>query len=110
VHPLAISQSLFKAGRNGCGDITDTLDVCETEEAIGRVQDRNRSLLKAINRERPDLYATLGEAFQARREALAPATCDAKRARSDKRKRTKTTPQANAIIALPFLAGHDATS
>jgi hypothetical protein len=51
-------------------DIADIIGVCESEQAIDTVQDRNRALLKAISREQPDEYAGLGEVFSARREAL----------------------------------------
>jgi len=51
-------------------DIEDIAGVCETEEALGLVQERNRELLKSLSRERSDLYAELGNAFSARREAL----------------------------------------
>ncbi len=91
-------------------DVVDTLDVCETKEAIGRVQDRNRSLLKAISRERADLYAALGKAFQAKREALAQASIEAKRARTEKRKRPKAPSLLSPVVALPLLAPQDAAS
>ena len=53
-------------------DIADTLAICETNEALNRVQSGNRNLLKALCRERPDLYANLGEAYEPRRATLAP--------------------------------------
>ena len=51
-------------------DIEDIISLCESEAAIGLVQERNRELLKALSREQADLYHQLGEAFAARREAL----------------------------------------
>jgi len=51
-------------------DIRDIIGVCESNQAIDLVQDRNRELLKAMSREQPDLYADLGCIFQARRDAL----------------------------------------
>jgi hypothetical protein len=51
-------------------DIEDILGVCESEHAISLVQERNRAPLKALSRERADLYQQMGEAFTARREAL----------------------------------------
>lgn len=52
-------------------DIAEMVGVCETQEALARVQNSNRALLKAIGRERPDLYAALGDAFGARKSSLA---------------------------------------
>jgi hypothetical protein len=51
-------------------DIEDIVSVCETEQALGVVQERNRELLKGISRERPDFYRQLGEAFSNRRKVL----------------------------------------
>lgn len=51
-------------------DIEDIVSLCESDPAIGLVQERNRELLKALSRERQDLYRELGECFGARREAL----------------------------------------
>ena len=51
-------------------DIEDIVAVCETEQAIGLVQERHRELLKSLSREQPALYRELGEAVTARREAL----------------------------------------
>lgn len=51
-------------------DIEDIVCVCESPQAIGLVQQRNRELLTAISRERQDLYRQLGECFAARREVL----------------------------------------
>jgi hypothetical protein len=54
-----------------CLDIEDMVSLCESEQAISTVQERNRELLKALAREQPALYAQLGQAFVSRREALA---------------------------------------
>jgi hypothetical protein len=51
-------------------DIADIVGVCESEQAIDTIQDRNRELLKALGRERADLYAELGVSFTGRRELL----------------------------------------
>lgn len=53
-------------------DILDVVRVCETGEALDRLQNTNRALLKAICRERPELYSTLGEKIRDRRAAIAP--------------------------------------
>jgi hypothetical protein len=57
-----------------CLDIEDIVSVCETEMALSTVQDRYREQLKALNRELPQRYAELGNAFVARREALKTFT------------------------------------
>jgi len=51
-------------------DLEDIVSLCESESAIDLVQDRNRDLLRALSRERHELYQNLGEAFAARREVL----------------------------------------
>lgn len=53
-----------------CEDIQDVVQVCESEEAIGLVQERNRQLLGSVSRERPELYAWLGQVFSNRRAQL----------------------------------------
>lgn len=51
-------------------DIADIIEVCESEQALATVQDRNRDLLKAMSREKPALYEELGRSFTTRRESL----------------------------------------
>lgn len=51
-------------------DIEDIVAVCETEQAIDTVVERNRGLLKAISRERSELYAELGQCLIERRQSL----------------------------------------
>ena len=50
--------------------IIDIASSCISTEALKRLQDRQRGLLKAISRERPDLYSRIGETFGDRRNAL----------------------------------------
>jgi hypothetical protein len=52
-------------------DIIVMIGICESEEALGRVQDGKRAQLKAISRECNSLYVAIGEAFASRRTALA---------------------------------------
>jgi hypothetical protein len=54
-------------------DILEIIRVCQTEEALERVQGSNRGLLKSISRERPDLYTRIGESMRGRRHDVAPA-------------------------------------
>jgi hypothetical protein len=76
-------------------DILDIVGVCESEQAIDTVQNRNRELLKAISRERAELYAELGTRFTERREYLRgrakEAAAKPKRARSAKGSRRADT-------------------
>lgn len=58
-------------------DIIDIISVCESDQAIATVQERQRELLKAISRERPALYADLGHAFSDRRELIRGRTATA---------------------------------
>jgi hypothetical protein len=53
-------------------DIEDMVRVCETGEALDRVQSTYRTILRAASKRRPDLYAAIGAAVQARRLALKP--------------------------------------
>lgn len=48
-------------------EVADMVGVCESEEALTRVQDRYRALLKAVSRDRADLYRRIGDAFGSRR-------------------------------------------
>ncbi|WP_308515816.1 ERF family protein [Sphingomonas flavescens] len=52
-------------------DITDIIEVCESEQALSLVQERHREFLTALARERDDLYADLGKSFDRRRQTLA---------------------------------------
>jgi len=75
-------------------DIEDIVAVCESEQAIDTVQERNRELLKAISRERVELYRELGECFTARRHLLRTRTTPppAKPKKSKTRTATQTEP------------------
>ena len=52
-------------------DVIDMIGICESEEALVRVQDGKRAQLKAISRECNTLYVAIGEAFASRRATLA---------------------------------------
>ena len=62
-------------------DVMDTLGICESIAAVDRVQSGKRPQLRAISRERPDLYAALGECFSQRRQVLLAQVCPPKKAR-----------------------------
>jgi hypothetical protein len=72
-----------------CLDIEDIVALCESEQAISIVQERNRDLLKALAREQPKLYAELGQAFVRRREILASRTSANKPSRRARSQRAK---------------------
>ena len=55
--------------------IIDIASSCVSQEALERLQERQRALLKAISRERPDLYAQIGEAFARCGESINGAAC-----------------------------------
>lgn len=53
-----------------CRDILETIGICESLEAIDRVQTTQRVLLRSLSRERPELYAELGDVVSQRRAVL----------------------------------------
>ena len=55
--------------------IIDIIESCATQEALERLQERQRPLLKAVSREKPDLYAQLGAAFAKRTVMLSGEQC-----------------------------------
>ena len=70
-----------------CVDIEDIISLCESEQALATVQERNRALLKALSREQPKLYARVGKAFAGQRENLSsmiPPLSEARRGRPAK--------------------------
>jgi len=46
--------------------ITQTIAICQSEEALERVQKTHRNSLNSLKREQPALYAAIGTAFAAR--------------------------------------------
>ena len=56
-------------------DITDMIGICETVEALDRVQATYRGPLRAASKREPEIYAAIGAAMQGRRHTLTrPAT------------------------------------
>lgn len=55
-------------------DIIEMIRVSHSEEALDRVQNTNRAMLKAIQRERGDLYDAVGIEFANRRRELMPSS------------------------------------
>ena len=67
--------------------ILDMIKACESGEGLDRVRTRQGQLLYALKRERPDLYANIGQGFAMRGQQLTapkpkppakPRTCAAK--------------------------------
>ena len=56
---------------NWCDGICDMIGLCESVDALDRVRTRHGALLAALKRERPELYARIGEAFTKRSQQLA---------------------------------------
>jgi hypothetical protein len=81
-------------------DIADIIGVCETEQALRLLQDRNRKLLLALSRAEPELYRTLGEAVSKRQQDLTtragpkPKTKAAARARAPSKTAVREPEQA----------------
>jgi len=67
--------------------IIDMIGVCETREAMSLVQNRYRELLLAVSRERPDLYASVGQSFAERGTWM-----DEQRAPAQLKRRTRSAP------------------
>ena len=63
-------------------DIIDIAKLCETDEALDRLQATQRQRFKAISAERRDLYDRIGDAVRGRRFELRPKT-SRKRARGN---------------------------
>lgn len=70
--------------------IIDLIGLCESEEALNRVQDTYRPMLKAISRERSELYAALGEAFARRRHVFGGSKHPVRAKSETKRPSTKS--------------------
>lgn len=54
-------------------DMQDMVNICETTEAVDRVQATYRALLRAASVRRPDLYQAIGQVIQARRDKVKPS-------------------------------------
>jgi hypothetical protein len=54
-------------------DIQDMVRICESGEALDRVQATYRAMLRAASKRRPDVYAAIGDSIKARRQVLASA-------------------------------------
>lgn len=75
-------------------DIEDIVTLCESDQAICLVQERNRELLKSLSRERRDLYQQLGAAFTARREVIQQRRASTK----PRKRRTQSTDEQSKAV------------
>ena len=76
-------------------DILEIVRVCETQEALDRLQSNYRGLLKALSSQRPALYSAIGAAVQGRRRAIS----------TPKRRRPKTNGAAKPAGESAELVG-----
>lgn len=53
-------------------DIQDMIRICESPEALDRVQSTYRASLRAASKRQPAIYAAIGTAMLARRQGLSP--------------------------------------
>lgn len=64
-------------------DVIEIVGSCQTAEAVDRVQESNRGLLRAVAMHEPKLFASIGEAIRARRAEVAPPPAEAKSVKSN---------------------------
>ena len=88
--------------------ITDILCSCQSAEALSRVQDRYRTQLLGLSRERPDLYSTVGATFATRSEELDRSGSEGPLA--SKLARSKPTPSRQTLATSPQEDAHVETS
>ena len=87
--PSALTGEPVEGWARWAKEVVDTLGICESIAAVERVQSGKRPQLRAISRERPDLYSALGECFAQQRELLLAPTCPSKKARRPSVRRIK---------------------
>lgn len=95
LNPKTVRPEPPQGWRQWCLDVEDIVSLCESEQAISSVQERNRDLLRSLSREQPHLYAELGQAFNSRREVLTTASVQPKRVIAS---RTGTRPKQSAEV------------
>jgi hypothetical protein len=81
-------------------DIQDMLSLCETIEAIDRVQTTYRRLFRAASVRRPDIYEAIGQVIKGRRDKLTQVSGNASPANgvviSTRRSNGKAAPGSTA--------------
>ena len=84
--------------------ICDIIGACETDEALDRVRSRQASLLGGLSREKPDLYAKIGDQFSARLNMIGVRTGPITPPSARSRRVAKTAPLAAPTEPLPAAA------
>ena len=79
--PSALTGEPVEGWDRWAKEVMDTLGICESIAAVDRVQSGKRPQLRAISRERPDLYSALGECFVQQRASLLAPACAPKKMR-----------------------------
>jgi hypothetical protein len=74
-------------------DIRGIIASCETAEALDRLQNSNRALLRSLSREQPQLYAGLGKAFADRRQRVGQTPPALRQATPIRRKKSALSPK-----------------
>jgi len=69
--PTAVEREPVQGWQAWSEDVIAIIGACETQDALDRMRSRQAALLTGISRERPDLYAGIGEAFAIRSQAVA---------------------------------------
>lgn len=77
-------------------DVIDLMRGCESRQALDRVQETHRAMLKAVSRERSDLYQAIGRELCSREDQLPTAPTRVRRSASKQsaRKSGKSCPDA----------------
>lgn len=93
--PTAAPREPVQGWEQWTADIRSIVASCDTAEALDRVQNSNRDLLRSLSREQPQLYADLGNAFSDRRQQLSapPATVPPTARVRARRKNVATLPK-----------------
>jgi hypothetical protein len=81
-------------------DIQDIVSLCESEQAVATVQERNRELLKALSREQPAVYEELGREFTVQRELLRERAHGVSSKRNAVAKRSRKSSAAAKLLPL----------
>ena len=87
--PSALTGEPVEGWDRWAREVMETLGICESIAAVDRVQSGKRPQLRAISRERPDLYSALGECFAQQRELLLAPTRPSKKTRTPSVRRVK---------------------
>lgn len=85
--------------------ICDMIGACETGEALDRVRSRQTELLGALSREKPDLYAKIGERFTTKLKMFGARTGTVGPINTRPKRISKTKRLAKSPRPLPAAPG-----